>query len=173
MTRDMYLPTDTPPVKVISSTLGLVSISSAISFGSPVTTENIEGAAHFVKRVLQTEARFQGDHPGDLLAAGIENLRGLAQDARAVMAAEGRLISGNFVIGGTQLLQARLGNGADDLSVIGIAHLDDALAPDQLASNPHLFLTQDRGGEIHGLGLRHRWVQTARRWGAGEATAWA
>ena len=39
----MYLPTAMPPVKVTRSTSGLVSISSAISFGSPVTTENIGG----------------------------------------------------------------------------------------------------------------------------------
>ncbi len=39
----MYLPTATPPVKVTRSMSGLVSISSAISLGSPVTTENISG----------------------------------------------------------------------------------------------------------------------------------
>ena len=39
----MYLPMGTPPVKVTRSTSGFVSISSAISFGSPVTTENISG----------------------------------------------------------------------------------------------------------------------------------
>ena len=37
----MYLPTATPPVKVTRSTSGLVSISSAISRGSPVSTESI------------------------------------------------------------------------------------------------------------------------------------
>ena len=39
----MYLPTATPPVKVTRSTSGLVSISSAISRGSPVTTDSISG----------------------------------------------------------------------------------------------------------------------------------
>ena len=37
----MYLPIGTPPVKVTRSTSGLVSISSAISRGSPVTTDSI------------------------------------------------------------------------------------------------------------------------------------
>ena len=37
----MYLPTATPPVKVTRSTSALVSSSSAISRGSPVTTVSI------------------------------------------------------------------------------------------------------------------------------------
>src|SRR5882757_10140953 len=41
----MYLPTDTPPVKVTRSTAGLVSSSSAISAGSPVSTESIGGGS--------------------------------------------------------------------------------------------------------------------------------
>jgi hypothetical protein len=39
----MYLPIDTPPVKVTRSTSALVSNSSAISAGSPVSTESICG----------------------------------------------------------------------------------------------------------------------------------
>jgi hypothetical protein len=39
----MYLPMATPPVKVIRSTAGFVSSSSAISRGSPVTTLSISG----------------------------------------------------------------------------------------------------------------------------------
>jgi hypothetical protein len=37
----MYLPTETPPVKVMRSTFGSVSSVSAISYGLPVTTWNI------------------------------------------------------------------------------------------------------------------------------------
>ena len=39
----MYLPMETPPVKVTRSTCGLVINSSAISRGSPVTTDSISG----------------------------------------------------------------------------------------------------------------------------------
>ena len=49
----MYLPMATPPVKVIRSTCSLVSSSSAISFGSPVTTDSISGAARLVKKVSE------------------------------------------------------------------------------------------------------------------------
>ena len=41
----MYLPTSTPPVKVISSASGLVMSSSAISRGSPVTTDSTAGGS--------------------------------------------------------------------------------------------------------------------------------
>ena len=41
----MYLPMATPPVKVTRSTSGLVSISSAISRGSPVMTDSICGGS--------------------------------------------------------------------------------------------------------------------------------
>ena len=52
----MYLPTATPPVKVTRSTSGLVSISSAISCGSPVTTENISRRqTRFVQDVGQQQ----------------------------------------------------------------------------------------------------------------------
>ena len=39
----MVLPIATPPVKVTRSTAGFVSISSAISRGSPVMTDSISG----------------------------------------------------------------------------------------------------------------------------------
>ena len=41
----MYLPMATPPVKVIRSTAGWVSSSSAISRGSPVITDNMAGGS--------------------------------------------------------------------------------------------------------------------------------
>ena len=41
----MYLPIGTPPVKVTRSISGLVSSSSAISRGSPVSTESISGGS--------------------------------------------------------------------------------------------------------------------------------
>ena len=54
----MYLPTATPPVNVTRSTSGLVSISSAISRGSPVTTANIAGRQpRLVEHVGKQERR--------------------------------------------------------------------------------------------------------------------
>jgi hypothetical protein len=41
----MSLPTSTPPVNVMRSESGLVISSSAISAGSPVTTENMAGGS--------------------------------------------------------------------------------------------------------------------------------
>jgi len=41
----MYLPTGTLPVKEIRSMCGLISISSPMSSGSPVTIDSISGGS--------------------------------------------------------------------------------------------------------------------------------
>ena len=66
----MYLPTATPPVNVTRSTSGLVSISSAISRGSPVTTENISGGSPASYRMSASRSAVSG-----VFSVGLSTMR--------------------------------------------------------------------------------------------------
>ncbi len=78
----MYLPIGTPPVNVTRSTSGLVSISSAISFGSPVTTENISGGRPASYRMSASSSAVSG-----VFSVGFNTIRLLVAIAGATLCA--------------------------------------------------------------------------------------
>ncbi|MNQ87289.1 hypothetical protein D3C85_1025070 [compost metagenome] len=76
----MYLPMGTPPVKVTRSTSALVSSSSAISFGSPVSTDSICGGSPASYRMSASRKAVSG-----VFSLGFSTMRLLVAMAGATL----------------------------------------------------------------------------------------
>ena len=111
--------------------------------------QHVADPADLVERVLLAQAALGGDQVGELLGAAGDDRRGLAHDRRTLVAGELALVALGDRESALHVLDGRLRHRADQLLGVGIEDLDDAVAVDELAADPHRLAAQFPG--IHAV----------------------
>ncbi len=100
--------------------------------------EDVTGAADFVQAVLLAQSGFGRDQVGNRIGIGAQYFRRPQHDLGTFETRQLRFVLTRDTESIADIADSRLRDRPDQLAVVGIEHLDQAIITDQFAGNPHL-----------------------------------